>query len=225
MPRRKKVKGSSEGGTFLGPKQIVPKTKNQSLLLDAINTNLVVIALGSAGCGKTYLSCASAVHHLYNGYVKKIIISRPMIETGGRSMGALPGDLATKMFEFLVPIYTELEYFCPRDKIGNMPIDIVPLNFMRGRTFKDAFIIIDECQNASREDLITILSRFGSGSKMVLCGDPTQSDLPKFKQSGLLDIADKLDGNVDLLKVIRLGKEDIVRHEIVGHILSALGEI
>lgn len=220
MARIKKSKSPGEG-SFLGPKQIVPKTKNQSILLDAINNNLIILALGEAGCGKTYLACAAAVHHLYNGYVKRIIISRPTVEIGN-SLGHLPGGVSDKMAEFLVPIYCELEYFCSKDMIKNMPIDIVPLNFMRGRTFKDAFVIIDECQNATKEELITILSRFGSGSKMVFSGDPTQSDLPKFKQSGLLGIADKLDSKIDLLKVIRLGREDIVRHEIVGQILNVL---
>jgi phosphate starvation-inducible PhoH-like protein len=224
MANRKRAKASSGKGKPenqpLPPRKLIPRTKNQALLIDAINANLITFVLGGAGTGKTFIAAATAAEHLHNKFVDKIILTRPVVEAGG-SLGYLPGSALEKIEPYMHPLFDEIKNSSRRDVSEIEQIEILPLNYMRGRTFKNAFIIADECQNATLEQIKMLLTRFGEGSKMVITGDTVQSDLPKFKQGALESLASKLEG-LDLISVIRLGPEDIVRHEIISRILTRL---
>ncbi|MFA4994917.1 MAG: PhoH family protein [Bdellovibrionales bacterium] len=204
-------------------RKVKPQNANQSLLLDAMaNTNLVV-ALGPAGTGKTYLAITAAVEALEAGRVDRIILSRPAIEAG-ETLGFLPGDLQEKMSPFLRPLYDALN-----DRIGGKrlkqllaegSIEIAPVGFMRGRTLNNAFVVIDEAQNCTYNQIKMLLTRLGWHSTMVLTGDPDQSDLLE-GLSGLTDIARRLEV-VKGVSIVRLTDHDIVRHPLVASMLGVL---
>lgn len=204
-------------------KNIQPRSKGQADLMAAIDKYSLTLALGPAGTGKTYLAITAAVKALEAGQVDRIILSRPAMEAG-ESLGYLPGDMLEKMAPYLRPLYDALG-----DRLGGKKvrqaieegmIEIAPVGFMRGRTLNNAFVVIDEAQNCTYAQLKMLLSRLGWHSTMVVTGDPAQSDLLD-GMSGLEDIANRLEP-LPNISVIRLQKEDIVRHPLVAEMLTAL---
>ena len=202
------------------PKLVTPKTKNQDKLLKSIERNLITFALGPAGCGKSYISIGAAIQDVYNNNVDQIILTRPVVEVGN-SLGFLPGNAIEKLEPYMAPLFDAVNQFWPKDKVHELNIKVIPLNFIRGVTFRNAFVILDEASNCTEDELKMFLTRFGEGSKVVINGDPTQSDLPLNCQGALNRFTEKLK-NVDLIEVVNLDNTDIVRHNIVGKILKAL---
>jgi len=205
---------------------ITPKTKGQKEYVDAIRDHDIIVSVGPAGTGKTYLAVAMAVSCLRTGQVSRIILTRPAVEAG-ESLGFLPGDMYQKVTPYLRPLYDALYEMMDADKIHKFiesgVIEVAPLAYMRGRTLNDSFIIMDEAQNATPEQLKMFLTRLGFDSKTVITGDITQSDLPGQKAVGLIQICDIL-RSVKGIKIIRLGGSDVVRHELVQKIIKAYEE-
>ena len=183
----------------------------------------LVFGLGPAGTGKTYLAVAAAVSMYIEGRVDRIILSRPAVEAGER-LGFLPGDMKEKVDPYLRPLYDALYDMLPTEqverRITSGEIEIAPIAFMRGRTLNDAFIILDEAQNTTPQQMKMFLTRFGMRSRMVICGDPNQTDLPNGVQSGLNDAVGKLE-RIKGISVIRFSAADVVRHPLVGRIVEA----
>jgi phosphate starvation-inducible PhoH-like protein len=207
-------------------KVIRPKTIGQAEYMKAIEESDIVFGIGPAGTGKTYLATAMALNYLYRNLVTRIILTRPAVEAG-ESLGYLPGNIEEKVNPYLRPLYDSIfdmlgpeEYFSLMEK--NI-IEIAPLAFMRGRTLNNSFIILDEAQNTTKEQMKMFLTRLGFGSKMVITGDTTQSDLPRNKESGLLH-AKRLFSNVAGIKIVELSKEDVVRHDLVKEIIRIYEE-
>lgn len=204
-------------------KVATPKTKGQQEYADAIKTYDIVFGLGPAGTGKTYLAMAMAVSALNSGRVRRIILTRPAIEAG-ESLGFLPGDVHAKLSPYLRPLYDALYDMMEAERIEKYLemgiIEVAPLAYMRGRTLNDAFIILDEAQNCTPEQLKMFLTRLGFDSRAVITGDMTQSDLPGGKPLGLLQAQELLSG-IDGIKMITLTGADVVRHELVQRIIEA----
>jgi phosphate starvation-inducible PhoH-like protein len=204
-------------------KTIRPKTLNQKRYVDAIDKHTVVFSIGPAGTGKTYLAVAKAVQALQNKQVNRIILTRPAVEAG-EHLGFLPGTLSDKIDPYLRPLYDALHDMLDPDSIPRLltagTIEVAPLAYMRGRTLNDAFIILDEAQNTSMEQMKMFLTRLGFGSKMVVTGDITQVDLPGGTRSGLRVVRGILD-NVDDIAFCNLTNHDVVRHKLVGRIVAA----
>jgi phosphate starvation-inducible PhoH-like protein len=204
-------------------KTIRPKTLNQKRYVDAIDANTVVFAIGPAGTGKTYLAMAKAVNALQSKQVTRIILTRPAVEAGER-LGFLPGTLSEKIDPYLRPLYDALHDMMDPEVIGKLMsdgvIEVAPLGYMRGRTLNDAFIILDEAQNSTAEQMKMFLTRLGFGSKIVVTGDVTQVDLPGGATSGLRAAVDILDG-IDGIHVSELTSADVVRHRLVSEIVDA----
>ncbi|MBK6622969.1 MAG: PhoH family protein [Saprospirales bacterium] len=204
-------------------KEIRAKTPNQKLMVHATEKNDIVFAVGPAGTGKTYTAVAIAVRALKNQLVKKIILTRPAVEAG-ESLGFLPGDLKEKIDPYLRPLYDALDDMFPVDKLKffmeNRIIEIAPLAFMRGRTLDNAFIILDEAQNATTLQLKMFLTRLGPSAKAIITGDLSQVDLPFTQQSGLRKCIDLLD-NLEGISTVYLTPEDVVRHRLVKEIIKA----
>lgn len=207
-------------------RQVKAKTLGQWNYIDAIRRNAITIGIGPAGTGKTYLAVALAVKALKNKEVERIILTRPAVEAGEK-LGFLPGDMQDKVDPYLRPLYDALY-----DMLGNETfqkyitrgtIEVAPLAYMRGRTLNEAFIILDEAQNTTPEQMKMFLTRFGFGSKMVITGDVTQIDLPGGKKSGLKQAAYIL-RNTPGIGVVNFGETDVVRHEIVGAVIRAYEE-
>jgi phosphate starvation-inducible protein PhoH and related proteins len=202
---------------------IRPKTLNQKRYVDAIDKHTVVFGIGPAGTGKTYLAVAKAVQALQAKEVNRIILTRPAVEAGER-LGFLPGTLSEKIDPYLRPLYDALHDMLDPESIPRLmtagTIEIAPLAYMRGRTLNDAYIILDEAQNTSPEQMKMFLTRLGFGSKMVVTGDVTQVDLPNGTSSGLRVVQEILDG-VEDLTFCRLTAHDVVRHKLVGRIVAA----
>ncbi|MEI7778788.1 MAG: PhoH family protein [Actinomycetes bacterium] len=201
------------------------KTMNQKRYVDAIDENTIVFGIGPAGTGKTYLAVAKAVQALQARQVSRIVLTRPAVEAGER-LGFLPGTLAEKIDPYLRPLYDALHDMIDPDSIPRLmtsgTIEVAPLAYMRGRTLNDAFIILDEAQNTSPEQMKMFLTRLGFGSRMVVTGDVTQIDLPSGTASGLRVVQDILAGVGDV-GFCRLTAEDVVRHKLVGEIVEAYG--
>lgn len=204
-------------------KTIRPKTVNQKRYVDAIDQNTVVFGIGPAGTGKTYLAMAKAVQALHSKQVSRIILTRPAIEAGER-LGFLPGTLSDKIDPYVRPLYDALHDMVEAEAVPKLlasgTIEVAPLAYMRGRTLNDAFIILDEAQNTSAEQMKMFLTRLGFGSRMVITGDITQVDLPGGVRSGLRVVQGILDG-IDDIEFCTLTSRDVVRHQLVGEIVAA----
>jgi phosphate starvation-inducible PhoH-like protein len=202
---------------------IRPKTLNQKRYVDAIDKHTIVFGIGPAGTGKTYLAMAKAVQALQSKSVNRIILTRPAVEAGER-LGYLPGTLSEKIDPYLRPLYDALHDMVDPETIPKLlaagTIEVAPLAFMRGRSLNDSFIILDEAQNTSAEQMKMFLTRLGFGSKIVVTGDITQVDLPAGQASGLRIVQEILDGLEDI-HFVRLTSHDVVRHRLVGDIVDA----
>ncbi|MCC6289306.1 MAG: PhoH family protein [Chitinophagaceae bacterium] len=204
-------------------KSVRARTANQKRMVSATDKNDIVFAIGPAGTGKTYTAVALAVRALKNKSVKKIILTRPAVEAG-ESLGFLPGDLKEKIDPYLRPLYDALDDMIPADKLGyymsTRVIEIAPLAYMRGRTLDNAFIILDEAQNATDLQIKMFLTRIGANAKAIITGDLTQVDLPKHQKSGL-EKATRILRNIDGITHIELDEDDVVRHRLVKAIIRA----
>lgn len=205
-------------------KTIAPRSEKQGDYMRLLAKEDIIFALGPAGTGKTYVAVAQAVSQLITGSVQRLILSRPAVEAGER-LGFLPGDMKEKVDPYLRPLYDALYDCMPPEqvdrRIDSGEIEIAPIAFMRGRTLADAFVILDEAQNTTREQMKMFLTRFGQNSRMVVCGDPKQIDIPGGERmSGLADAVKRLEG-VEGVGVTRFGRGDVVRHPIVGRIVDA----
>jgi phosphate starvation-inducible protein PhoH and related proteins len=205
---------------------IVPKTQGQRDYLQAISNHDIVVGIGPAGTGKTYLAVAKAVEALARKRVKRIILARPAVEAG-ESLGFLPGDLQAKVDPYLRPLYDALEDMMPHDRVQRAletrTIEIAPLAYMRGRTLADAFIILDEAQNATGAQMKMFLTRLGVNSKTVVTGDKTQIDLPQREDSGIIQVERVLPG-IEGIAFHYLNETDVVRHRLVREIIKAYAE-
>src|SRR5438105_186311 len=206
-----------------GKKALAPKTVNQRRYIEAIERNDLVFGVGPAGTGKTYLAVAMAISALIGKKVSRIILTRPAVEAGER-LGFLPGTLQEKIDPYLRPLYDALYEMLESEKVEKFlernTIEVAPIAFMRGRTLNDSFIILDEAQNSTPEQMKMVLTRQGFNSKMVVNGDITQIDLPGGKRSGLLDVIDVLRG-VEAISFIHFDERDVVRHSLVQRIVKA----
>jgi phosphate starvation-inducible protein PhoH and related proteins len=204
-------------------KTIFPRSQTQVCYMQALARDDIIFALGPAGTGKTYVAVAQAVSQLIAGSVQRLILSRPAVEAGEK-LGFLPGDMKDKVDPYLRPLYDALNDCLPAEqverRIASGEIEVAPLAFMRGRTLADAFIILDEAQNTTIPQMKMFLTRFGMNSRMVVCGDPKQVDLPVPTTSGLADAVARLEG-VEGMSVTRFSAADVVRHPIVGKIVEA----
>jgi len=204
-------------------KAVTPKSAAQKEYIDAIRANDMVFGIGPAGTGKTYLAMAMAVAALLKGEVDRIILTRPAVEAG-ETLGFLPGDLAEKVDPYLRPLYDALHDMMRFEKVSRLMnqgiIEVAPLAFMRGRTLNDAFVILDEAQNTTTEQMKMFLTRIGFNSRAVITGDITQTDLPENKTSGLIE-AKKILKNIDGIKFVFFTKMDVVRHQLVQKVVDA----
>jgi len=207
-------------------RQIVPRTPNQANYIRALQEHELVVALGPAGTGKSYLAVAMAVTMMQAGHVERIILSRPAVEAGER-LGFLPGDIREKVDPYLRPLYDALYDLLPGDQVTKRletgEIEVAPLAFMRGRTLANAYIIVDEAQNTTPMQMKMLLTRMGENSRMVVTGDLTQIDLPAGVTSGLRDAVEILEG-IEGVAFIHFGHADVVRHEMVARIARAYDE-
>ena len=226
------VEGAEPVGPMLGDvvwrhrqTVITPRTAGQKRYVDAIRDHTITFGIGPAGTGKTYLAVAIAAAALAQREVGRIILTRPAVEAGER-LGFLPGDLAAKVNPYLRPLFDALYDMLDAERVeaafDRGQIEVAPLAFMRGRTLNDSFIILDEAQNTTREQMQMFLTRLGYGSRMVVTGDVTQIDLPRDQRSGLVAVPDVLEGIEDIA-FVRLDRRDVVRHRLVQRIVDAYG--
>ena len=206
-----------------GKRQVMPKSINQRRYLEAIDAKDIVFGIGPAGTGKTYLAMAQAVSYLLAKRVSRIILARPAVEAGEK-LGFLPGDLQEKVNPYLRPLYDALYDMLDIERADRLlergTIEVAPIAFMRGRTLNDAFVILDEAQNTTSEQMKMFLTRLGFGSKAVITGDITQIDLPSGRTSGLVE-ATKVIKNIEGIEFIRFDDKDVVRHQLVQQIIKA----
>ncbi|PHR49273.1 MAG: phosphate starvation-inducible protein PhoH [Fluviicola sp.] len=206
-----------------GGAKIKARTFNQRKLVEAVNKNDMVFAVGPAGTGKTYTAVACAVRALKTKQVKRIILTRPAVEAG-ENLGFLPGDLKEKLDPYMMPLYDALRDMIPPEKLMDFielgVIEIAPLAFMRGRTLDKAFVILDEAQNSTVNQMRMFLTRMGMSANFVITGDASQIDLPKKQKSGLIYALDRLK-DIDGIGIVRLNKNDVIRHKLVKQIIDA----
>jgi phosphate starvation-inducible PhoH-like protein len=206
--------------------KVAPKTVNQKRYVDSIRANTITFGIGPAGTGKTFLAVALAAAALSRREVNRIILTRPAVEAGER-LGFLPGDLMAKVDPYLRPLFDALHDMLEPERVSQHlekgVIEVAPLAYMRGRTLNDSFIILDEAQNTTPEQMKMFLTRLGFNSRMVVTGDITQVDLPREQDSGLIVVSDILDG-VEGIDFVRFGDEDVVRHKLVRRIVAAYND-
>lgn len=211
--------------TFSKLTKVIPRNEHQAAYMDAVENNKIVLASGPAGTGKTHLAVYEALGHKWAKKIKRIIIARPAIEAGGEKIGFLPGDIQDKLNPYLRPIFDSLHNIATVEIINDMIerdyIEIAPMAFMRGRTFENCFVIIDEAQNATFDQLVMAVTRVGENCKMVINGDPYQTDLSRSQQSGLGKLQKILE-DIDDVAVVKFANQDIVRSQIVTDIVHAL---
>lgn len=212
---------------FAYKNRLKPRTVNQHEFIRTVSENTITFCQGVAGSGKTHIAVGMALEYLLEDKVNKIIITRPVVESGEK-LGFLPGTAEEKLHPYLLPILDEIGYFIPMSQYGSLKtqhkIEIVPLGLMRGRNFHNAFIVADECQNASYDQLKMLLTRIGNDSKMILTGDISQSDLVRHMRGGFLQLIQSLN-DIDGIGVSELHNADIIRNPIIGKILSRLENI
>jgi phosphate starvation-inducible PhoH-like protein len=220
------VSSQSAIDLFQRAKRVQPRTKGQEEYVEAIRKNDLVFCIGPAGCGKTYLAVAMAVNALRKELVRKIVLVRPAVEAGER-LGFLPGDLLAKVNPFLRPLLDAMQEMLDFEQVKRYieadVVEILPLAFMRGRTLNETFIILDEAQNTTATQMKMFLTRMGEGAKIVVTGDPTQTDLPPQTMSGLDDAMRRLSG-IEGVTTVELTGRDIVRHRLVREIVKAYDE-
>lgn len=202
---------------------VIPKTLNQKRYLQFIEKNPITFGIGPAGTGKTYLAMAMALKELYAGTVERIILTRPAVEAG-EALGFLPGELQEKVLPYLTPLYDAMNEMVGKDQtlqlVEKGTVEIAPLAYMRGRTLANSFVLLDEAQNTTHEQMMMFLTRLGDGSRMVVTGDITQIDLPKSRQSGLKEAARVL-RDIEGLRLFHFDDQDVVRHPLVQSIIDA----
>lgn len=211
--------------TFSKLTKVVPRNEHQAAYMEAVENNKIILASGPAGTGKTHLAVYEALGHKWTKKIKRIVIARPAVEAGGEKIGFLPGDIQDKLNPYLRPIFDSLHNIADVQIINEMMerdyIEIAPMAFMRGRTFENCFVIIDEAQNATFEQLVMAVTRVGENCKMVINGDPYQTDLNKAQQSGLGKLQNILK-DIDDVAVVQFANQDIVRSQVVTDIMHAL---
>ena len=202
---------------------VVPKTLNQKRYLEAIDAHTITFGIGPAGTGKTYLAMAMALRELLEGRVERIILTRPAVEAG-EALGFLPGELQEKILPYLTPLYDAMNDMIGKEQTMRLVergiVEIAPLAYMRGRTLANAFVVLDEAQNTTHEQMMMFLTRLGDGSRMVVTGDITQTDLPRNKQSGLKE-ATRVLKDIDRIRLFYFDGQDVVRHPLVQDIINA----
>ncbi|MBL00761.1 MAG: phosphate starvation-inducible protein PhoH [Opitutales bacterium] len=202
---------------------VVPKTLNQKRYLEAIGAHPITFGIGPAGTGKTYLAMAMALRELLEGRVEQIILTRPAVEAG-EALGFLPGELQEKILPYLTPLYDAMNEMIGKEQTMRLVergiVEIAPLAYMRGRTLANAFVVLDEAQNTTHEQMMMFLTRIGDGSRMVVTGDITQTDLPRNKQSGLKEATHVLK-DIDRISLFYFDGQDVVRHPLVQDIINA----
>jgi phosphate starvation-inducible PhoH-like protein len=202
------------------------RSHNQTRYVEDILSNFITFGLGAAGSGKTYAACATALHLLSQKHTKKIIITRPAVEAG-EELGFLPGTLEEKIAPYLFPLFDAIDDLCGKQKRESMisggQLEILPLAYMRGRTLDDAFIILDEGQNATKQQMQMFLTRLGKNGKIVVNGDQSQNDLPHYATSGLMDAVNRLEGKQGIA-VARFSTQDVVRHPVVKTVIEAYAD-
>lgn len=207
--------------------KVIPRNQHQHNYMEAVENHKIIIASGPAGTGKTHLAVYEALGHMWSKKIKRIVIARPAVEAGGEKLGFLPGDIQDKLNPYLRPLFDSLHNIAGvqtiNEKLERDYIEIAPLAFMRGRTFENCFVVIDEAQNATFEQLVMAVTRVGDNCKMIINGDPYQSDLPvkKGDVSGLAKLQNILEGIEDIA-IIRFDRQDVVRSKVVLDILGAL---
>lgn len=215
------------GNGFAYKNRLKPKTVNQNEFIRTIAENTITFCQGVAGSGKTHIAVGMAIEYLLENKVNKIVITRPVVESGER-LGFLPGTAEEKLHPYLLPILDEIVHFIPISQYVTLKtqnkIEIVPLGLMRGRNFHNCFIVADECQNASYDQLKMLLTRIGNNSKMVLTGDISQSDLQKYLRGGFLQLISGLQ-DIEGIGISQLNNADIIRNPIIGKILARLENI
>lgn len=205
---------------------VVPKTLNQKRYLQAMSAHSITFGIGPAGTGKTYLAMAMALRELLEGRVERIILTRPAVEAG-EALGFLPGELQEKILPYLTPLYDAMNDMVGKEQTVQLVergiVEIAPLAYMRGRTLANAFVVLDEAQNTTHEQMMMFLTRLGDGSRMVITGDITQIDLPRSKQSGLKE-ATRILKNIDSICLFYFDSQDVVRHPLVQDIINAYAQ-
>jgi len=221
MTRKQKRKGEDPG---YKPRNLEPRNDGQADIIKSVMRNSITFVTGPAGTGKTHVAVGLAVRGMRNGIFERIIVTRPLVSVG-KDMGYLPGGIEDKVGPYVQPCFDELQYYLStamiRQMINDGAIEIVPLSMMRGRTFRNCFIILDEAQNAVHTEIKSLLTRIGEDSRMVLAGDTDQSDLPEGQRGAFLEASERLEG-MNGIASIAMTEEHIVRHSLIGGIIRRL---
>lgn len=222
LERKRSLKKGVDPG--FKPVRLTPRSENQQYYIRSIRENDVTFCTGPAGTGKTHVAIGTAIEMIRHEFLDRIIITRPLVSVG-KDMGYLPGDVMDKVGPYVTPCFDELNYYLSLSMIGSWQhekkIEVVPLSMMRGRTFNSAFVILDEAQNATHAELKTLLTRIGEPSRLVLAGDPNQSDLPLDSRGAFKEAIDRLI-DIEGISHIQLFEQDIVRHRLIGEIVRRL---